>query len=175
MPSRHLARLLIGTIVLIFGIGATALAIKHRLVVGVQEDGRILVPNGQTLTPIGTHIEVNDRPLGMDAAMAAGGRGWRRFRFKRSGTRCRPFWKFSSRCCASTRAAVNRPSLAPVRSTIAPAVFDSTAHASSIRERPRPVSASTNRPLPCPAHARLSCSRKVAKLSSRPTSVGRSR
>src|SRR5262249_10896695 len=33
--------------------------------VGVQADGRILVPNGQTLTPAGTHIEVNDRPLGM--------------------------------------------------------------------------------------------------------------
>ena len=35
------------------------------MVVGVQDDGRILVPNGQTLTPAGTHIEVNDRPLGM--------------------------------------------------------------------------------------------------------------
>ena len=31
----------------------------------MQPDGRILVPNGQTLTPAGTHIEVNDRPLGM--------------------------------------------------------------------------------------------------------------
>jgi DNA-binding beta-propeller fold protein YncE len=65
MPSRHVARLLIGTVVVMVGIGATALAVKHRVVIGVQDDGRILVPNGQALTPAGTHIEVNDRPLGM--------------------------------------------------------------------------------------------------------------
>ncbi len=65
MPSRHLARPLIGILVLIFGIGVTTFAIKHGLVIGVQDAGEILVPNGQTLTPIGTHIEVNDRPLGM--------------------------------------------------------------------------------------------------------------
>ena len=50
---------------LVAGISATAFAISHRTVVGVQPDGRILVPNGQMLTPAGTHIEVNDRPLGM--------------------------------------------------------------------------------------------------------------
>src|SRR6185503_7068239 len=47
------------------GITATGLAFKHRVIVGVQHDGTVLVPNGQTLTPTGTHIEVNDRPLGM--------------------------------------------------------------------------------------------------------------
>jgi YVTN family beta-propeller protein len=65
MPSRHLARLFIGILALSFALGASAVAIKHHRVVGVQDDGRILVPNGQTLTPAGTHIEVNDRPLGM--------------------------------------------------------------------------------------------------------------
>jgi YVTN family beta-propeller protein len=47
------------------GIGTTTLALHHRPVVGVQDDGSILVPNGRALTPAGTHIEVNDRPLGM--------------------------------------------------------------------------------------------------------------
>ncbi len=32
---------------------------------GIQPDGSIIVPTGQTITPAGTHIEVNDRPLGM--------------------------------------------------------------------------------------------------------------
>jgi YVTN family beta-propeller protein len=47
------------------GIGATVFAVRHNQSVGVQPGGRILVPNGQTLTPAGTPIEVNDRPLGM--------------------------------------------------------------------------------------------------------------
>ena len=47
------------------GITATGVAFKRRVVVGVQRDGAIVVPNGQTLTPAGTHIDVNDRPLGM--------------------------------------------------------------------------------------------------------------
>src|SRR5262249_32598998 len=47
------------------GIGTTVFAVHHRQVVGVQPDGHILVPNGQTLTPAGVHIETNDRPLGM--------------------------------------------------------------------------------------------------------------
>jgi YVTN family beta-propeller protein len=46
-------------------LGATAIAVVHHEVVGVQSDGSIIVPTGQTLTPAGTHIEVNDRPLGM--------------------------------------------------------------------------------------------------------------
>ena len=36
MPSRHLARLFIGIVVVTVGIGATALAVRHRVVVGVQ-------------------------------------------------------------------------------------------------------------------------------------------
>jgi YVTN family beta-propeller protein len=43
----------------------TAVAFKTAANVGVQPDGTILVPNGQQLTPAGTHVEVNDRPLGM--------------------------------------------------------------------------------------------------------------
>jgi DNA-binding beta-propeller fold protein YncE len=34
-------------------------------VVGIQPDGSILLPNGQTITPQGTQITVNDRPLGI--------------------------------------------------------------------------------------------------------------
>src|SRR5262245_53827627 len=43
----------------------TALAFKTDPKVGAQPNGSILVPNGQQLTPAGTHVEVNDRPLGM--------------------------------------------------------------------------------------------------------------
>ncbi len=64
MPLRHSGHLLAVSAIAV-GISATAFAISHRAVVGVQPDGRILVPNGQTLTPAGTHIEVDDRPLGM--------------------------------------------------------------------------------------------------------------
>src|SRR5262245_21878255 len=46
-------------------LGATAVAVRHHDVVGMQSDGSIIVPTGQTLTPAGVHIEVNDRPLGM--------------------------------------------------------------------------------------------------------------
>ena len=35
------------------------------LIVGRQADGRVMVPTGRALTPAGSHIEVNDRPLGM--------------------------------------------------------------------------------------------------------------
>jgi YVTN family beta-propeller protein len=65
MPLRHLTRLFIAVLVLTLAVGATAFAIRHSLIVGAQSDGRFLVPNGQTLTPAGIHIEVNDRPLGM--------------------------------------------------------------------------------------------------------------
>jgi len=66
MPSRYRSRLrLTALLILMVGITATGFAFKHRAVVGVQRDGTFLVPNGQPLTPAGTHIEVNDRPLGM--------------------------------------------------------------------------------------------------------------
>src|SRR5262249_43052513 len=72
MPSGRLARLLTGFVVLTVGIAASGVAFRHRMLVGVQSDGRILVPNGQTLTPEGTHIEVNDRPLGMVVSPGGG-------------------------------------------------------------------------------------------------------
>lgn len=65
MPSRRLARLLTGLLILAAGIAATGFGFRYRMQVGVQPDGRILVPTGQALSPAGTHIEVNDRPLGM--------------------------------------------------------------------------------------------------------------
>src|SRR5262249_50033681 len=34
-------------------------------VVGPQPSGSVIVPNGQTITPAGLQIEVNDRPLGI--------------------------------------------------------------------------------------------------------------
>jgi DNA-binding beta-propeller fold protein YncE len=63
MRSRTIVgRAAITLLIATLGIGTTVLAVRHR-VVGVQDDGSIVVPNGQTLTPAGTHIEVNDRPL----------------------------------------------------------------------------------------------------------------
>ena len=47
------------------GLVATGVAVKRSLSIGVQSDGSIVIPTGQTLTPAGHHIEVNDRPLGM--------------------------------------------------------------------------------------------------------------
>src|SRR5262245_1035700 len=51
---------------IVASLATAARALRHRpIVVGVQDDGRVIVPNGQLLSPAGTHIEVNDRPLGM--------------------------------------------------------------------------------------------------------------
>src|SRR5215467_8277858 len=63
MRSQTFGRVAV-TLIVTLGIGTTLLAVRHHLV-GVQQDGSILVPTGQTLTPAGTHIDVNDRPLGM--------------------------------------------------------------------------------------------------------------
>ncbi|HXI27414.1 MAG TPA: bifunctional YncE family protein/alkaline phosphatase family protein [Vicinamibacterales bacterium] len=65
MSVRIVRRLAITLVIATIGIGTTVVAVHQRLLVGVQPDGRILVPNGQTLTPAGTHVLVNDRPLGM--------------------------------------------------------------------------------------------------------------
>src|SRR5262245_35375804 len=65
MPSRMVGRVLITAVIATIGIGTTIHAVRQRQVVGMQANGRILVPTGQTLTPAGTHVEVNDRPLGM--------------------------------------------------------------------------------------------------------------
>src|SRR5215510_1052483 len=64
MRSRTAQRAAIALLILTFGIGATVLAVRTHQV-GLQDDGSILVPNGRTLTPAGTHIDVNDRPLGL--------------------------------------------------------------------------------------------------------------
>jgi len=58
-------RRLFASAVVSFGLIAVVSALKSSGPVGVQPDGRIFVPNGQALTPAGTHLEVNDRPLGM--------------------------------------------------------------------------------------------------------------
>src|SRR5262249_57289500 len=65
MPSRMVGRVVITGVIATIGIGTIVYAVRPRQVVGVQANGRILVPNGQTLTPAGTHVNVNDRPLGM--------------------------------------------------------------------------------------------------------------
>ena len=58
-------RLLIAASIVGASLSTTALAFRHHLTIGVQRDGSVVVPNGQLLTPSGTHIEVYDRPLGM--------------------------------------------------------------------------------------------------------------
>ena len=70
--TRRLAvRVLIAGLVLPIGVAAKV-AISF---VGAQPDGSVLLPNGQTITPVGTQIEVNDRPLAIaispDGAQAA--------------------------------------------------------------------------------------------------------
>jgi len=52
--------LLIGGVLLSIG-----LVVAGTAVVGRQPSGGIVLPNAQTITPAGTHIEVNDRPLGI--------------------------------------------------------------------------------------------------------------
>jgi YVTN family beta-propeller protein len=47
------------------GVSASVYAARKLLSAGVQPNGSIVVPTGQTLTPAGSHIAVNDRPLGM--------------------------------------------------------------------------------------------------------------
>jgi YVTN family beta-propeller protein len=49
----------------VVSLAATGAAFHHHFAVGAQRDGRFVVPNGQLLTPAGTHIPVNDRPLGL--------------------------------------------------------------------------------------------------------------
>ena len=52
-------------------LAAIALSLAPNPRMGVQPDGSIIVPTGQTITPAGAHIEVADRPLGM--AVSPGG------------------------------------------------------------------------------------------------------
>ena len=56
---------LFSVLVAIVALIGAGLAIERIITVGVQRDGRIMTPTGRALTPAGSHIEVNDRPLGM--------------------------------------------------------------------------------------------------------------
>ena len=46
-------------------LATVAFAVARIDKIGVQPNGRFLIPTGQLLSPAGTHVEVNDRPLGM--------------------------------------------------------------------------------------------------------------
>jgi YVTN family beta-propeller protein len=46
-------------------VAAASFAVFRHQTIGRQADGSILIPTGQLLRPAGTHITVNDRPLGM--------------------------------------------------------------------------------------------------------------
>src|SRR5262249_20250927 len=46
-------------------VSVCAAATAVLAVVGRQQSGSILLPNGQTITPAGAQIDVNDRPLGI--------------------------------------------------------------------------------------------------------------
>ena len=61
---RH-ARSLFVTLLFLAALCETGLAFRSTRLVGVQPDGTVVIPTGQTLRPAGTHLEVNDRPLGM--------------------------------------------------------------------------------------------------------------
>src|SRR5215813_14952662 len=43
----------------------SVVAVVSLSLVGRQPGGSVIVPNGQTITPAGLQIEVNDRPLGI--------------------------------------------------------------------------------------------------------------
>src|SRR4051794_11783185 len=53
-------------------LAGSSLAFLSTARIGRQPDGSYLIPTGQSITPAGVHIEVNDRPLGM--AMSPDGR-----------------------------------------------------------------------------------------------------
>jgi YVTN family beta-propeller protein len=58
-------RLFTALLLVAAAVPASVYAARRLVTVGVQPDGSIVVPTGQTLTPPGTTIDVNDRPLGM--------------------------------------------------------------------------------------------------------------
>src|SRR6266849_2637600 len=63
LRNRRPARILLIALPLI--IAAGCLGVLRYNTIGKQADGSILIPTGQLLRPAGTHIQVNDRPLGM--------------------------------------------------------------------------------------------------------------
>src|SRR5262245_22071883 len=58
-------RFVLALLLIVSSLTVAVVAFRSHFTVGVQGDGSIVVPNGQLLTPAGTHIEVADRPLGM--------------------------------------------------------------------------------------------------------------
>src|SRR6266581_6517231 len=63
LRTRHPKRILLIAVPLF--IAAGCLGVLRYNTIGKQADGSILIPTGQLLRPAGTHIQVNDRPLGM--------------------------------------------------------------------------------------------------------------
>ncbi|MBI4876974.1 MAG: bifunctional YncE family protein/alkaline phosphatase family protein, partial [Acidobacteria bacterium] len=62
---------ILSALVAVAALAALALSLAPNPRIGVQPDGSIIVPTGQSITPAGAHIEVADRPLGM--AVSPGG------------------------------------------------------------------------------------------------------
>ena len=65
MCNRLSLRFLLGWPLVTMVVAGTLFATARSVTVGVEPDGRVIVPTGRALTPAGDHIEVNDRPLGM--------------------------------------------------------------------------------------------------------------
>src|SRR5260370_27591288 len=64
IPSRLFSpRSLLVILPLLAGVAAFGVVEYTRI--GKQADGSYLIPTGQLLAPMGSHIPVNDRPLGM--------------------------------------------------------------------------------------------------------------
>jgi YVTN family beta-propeller protein len=63
LPARRSIRPLLIAVPLFIAVGC--LGVLRYNTIGKQPDGSILIPTGQLLRPAGTHIQVNDRPLGM--------------------------------------------------------------------------------------------------------------
>src|SRR5262249_3229067 len=63
IPSRLTTRALVAILPLF--AGAALLGVVEYTRIGRQADGSYLIPTGQLLAPMGSHITVNDRPLGM--------------------------------------------------------------------------------------------------------------
>jgi len=46
-------------------LAAAAFAVGQLKHIGISQNGSLLIPTGQLISPAGDHVEVNDRPLGM--------------------------------------------------------------------------------------------------------------
>src|SRR6266849_3595548 len=63
--ENHIRRVSVPMLVGALLLAGGAAALVAISIVGVQPNGSILLPNGQTIVPAGVQIEVNDRPLGI--------------------------------------------------------------------------------------------------------------